>query len=269
MKVLGLALFFEAKYASKGELGEADYSFGVAINRDKVNVIKNNIIKIIDKIDRQPSVILLRKELSFNPYWKKFNSMINNFVNQVPDLSLKDLDNLSNNFMIELNNFKDEVNFKVKGDKREQFLKVIDSFTIYLDKAAKTIRGLHDLKESPEEATYHHGRIIKRVEESLEPVIKTSPETGEILPSTTPRERPAKYVKPLSDLDRLMLQGLADEIKKEKPYLSYEEALSKAKFITDSKKQKEKDESAHRADVKYRESLSGKEDPRKNPLFDR
>lgn len=153
MGILGFAEYLNAKYAGQGDYsaGLGDNSFGKPISAEKTRILKDKLILAYDKVHTDittlPMYQELNSELSFDPYWKSFQNIINNLAANIEFMTLKEGFTLSTRLLGELNKLRN--NLVTKGVERSKMLKMdegIKHIQDYIWKESKRILNLHDLK---------------------------------------------------------------------------------------------------------------------------
>lgn len=146
-------LIAKYKYASnyKNIEGEPDTSFGVPINAAKARILKDKLILVYDKINdsitKLPEFKRINFELKDEFYLTVFNDLINNYVANIENLSLKDAFSYSIKMIESLNQLRNAlITGKVEREKMIDLDFAIKSIQDTIWKESKRILNLHDLK---------------------------------------------------------------------------------------------------------------------------
>lgn len=230
MGVFGLSEYFVAKYAAEEDPTSSpegteeglelapelqafrghDRSFGVPINRDTTRILKDNLIKIYDKINatitQLPFYKMVNDQLKGHPYLEEFNGMINNLVVHIEKSNLKECFSYSARMINELNKLRDDVASNMKPrEKAVELDEMIRRIQDHIWKESKRILNIHNLR----------GVLINMPE--LQGIMDTVVPTWDFGPGKNPAKgllskTPRNVEKP-RDLRRRLLE----EIKKEDP----------------------------------------------------
>jgi hypothetical protein len=167
MNIIGLAKYFISKYgidelsdnkpsiittpAQKPQGNPHDRSFGKPINRDKARILKDKLILVYDKLNREitklPAFQYINKALSGEHYLNVFNDLINSYVVFVENSSLYDIFSYSIRLIDALNSLRDAiVRTKISRDELIQLDMNIKSVQDTIWKQSKRILNIHDLR---------------------------------------------------------------------------------------------------------------------------
>lgn len=155
MKPHLLSAYLLAKYGQissyKNIEGEPDTSFGVAINAAKTRILKDKLILVYDKINKDitqlPAFKQINEELSDEFYFNVFLDLINNFVVNIEDNSLKDAFSYSVRMIEALNQLRNAlIKNKMEREKMIDLDTAIRSVQDTIWKESKRILNIHDLK---------------------------------------------------------------------------------------------------------------------------
>lgn len=230
MGVFGLSEYFVVKYAAEDPTGLPDEgvegkleldpelkafrghdrSFGVPINKDTVRILKDNLIRVYDKINASitqlPFYQMVNDQLKGHPYLEEFNGMINNLVVHIEKSNLKECFSYSTRMIAALNALRDDVAANMKPrTKSVELDEMIRRVQDHIWKESKRILNIHNLR----------GTLIKMPE--LEGIIDKVVPTWDFGPGKNPAKgllskTPLNVEKP-----RDLRKRLLEEIKKEDP----------------------------------------------------
>lgn len=244
MGIRGLAEYFVAKYASESDL-ESDDSLGVAINGEKVRVLKDKLILAYGKLEEDITQLPMFKELNdkfaSNSLWDEFHRLMINFVNYIEANDLKKCFNYSVKLIEKLNELRFDISKDKTLEKQDAFnlSEAVKSLQTTIWEESKRIMNLHDLKgmliRIPEAE-----RILK--EKSIIP-------TWDYGPMKNPTQSRVMKMRNTQVVDlkkRLLLESLYDDAKKKLgPYASQEELDAAVKKAIKDKKNEAARKSYH------------------------
>lgn len=147
MRCIGLGRYFQEKYAAEVE----DISFGVSINAIKTRLLKDKLILIYDKINKDitvlPEFIHINQLLEGDFYLTLFNDLVNNYVVNIENSNLKEAFSYSGRMIQALNQLRDAL-VKSKVDREKMYLldNMIKSIQDTIWKESKRILNIHNLR---------------------------------------------------------------------------------------------------------------------------
>jgi hypothetical protein len=146
MNMVKLSEYFFIKYAA-----EPDTSFGVPITPERTRILKDKLILVYDKLNAHitqlPEFQALNKELKDEPYLKLFNSLIDNFVINIENSTLKEAFSYGAELIDVLNKLRKDYRYsKTEKEKKAKFDMAVNNIQDTIWKESKNILNIHDLR---------------------------------------------------------------------------------------------------------------------------
>lgn len=164
MSMVNWSEYFFIKYAD-----EPDTSFGVPITPERTRILKDKLILVYDKLNAHitqlPEFQELNEELKDEPYLVMFNDLINNFVINIENSTLKEAFSYGAELIDVLNKLRKDYRFsKTDRDKKIKFDMAANNIQDTIWKESKNMLNIHDLRglelEYPELKNIIKERIV-------------------------------------------------------------------------------------------------------------
>lgn len=150
-KIKGDISFEPEEEAPSTERDIPDTSFGVAINAEKTRILKDKLIAVYDKINKDitklPAFKQMNEELKGDLHLIAFNDAINDLVVTIEHSNLKDGFSFSVKMIHLLNQLRRDLRFRdISKDKKIQLDYAIKNVQDTIWEESKRILNIHDLR---------------------------------------------------------------------------------------------------------------------------